>query len=160
MRKFMVRLRPSLSLQVLAVTVHVVTFAAILIYVSGTDRWYWLGGIIVCALWSFWGLRQPVIRRIEIDDQLQAKLILAKGAKMIMAELRADSMVRRNLLALNWHTNNGVVRTLLLPDMTDKQSWRRLQIWARWCQPQKKPLNLWQLLCSRIVRRRRQMDNQ
>lgn len=64
-------------------------------------------------------------------------------------------MVRRNLLALNWHTNNGVVRTLLLPDMTDKQSWRRLQIWARWCQPQKKPVNTWQRMYSRIVRRQR-----
>ena len=150
----MVRMRPSLLLQVLAVMVHVITFAAILIYVSGTDRWYWLVGLIVCALWSFYGLRQPVIRRIEVDDQLQAKLILAKGAKMIVAELRADSMVRRNLLALNWHTNNGVVRTLLLPDMTDNQSWRRLQIWARWCQPQK-PVNTWQRLYSRIVCRQR-----
>ena len=155
MREFMVRMRPSLLLQVLAVIVHVITFAAILMYVPGTDRWYWLAGLIVCALWSFYGLHQPVIRRIEIDDQLQAKLILAKGAKMIMAELRADSMVRRNLLALNWHTNNGVVRTLLLPDMTDKQSWRRLQIWARWCQPQKKPVNTRQCLYSRIVRRQR-----
>ena len=155
MREFMVRVRPSLSLQLLAVIVHVITFAAILMYVPGTDRWYWLAGLIVCALWSFYGLHQPVIRRIEIDDELQAKLILAKGAKMIVAELRADSMVRRNLLALNWHTNNGVVRTLLLPDMTDKQSWRRLQIWARWCQPQKKPVNTWQCLYSRIVRRQR-----
>lgn len=155
MREFMVRMRPSLLLQVLAVIVHVITFAAILMYVPGTDRWYWLAGLIVCALWSFYGLHQPVIRRIEIDDQLQAKLILAKGAKMIVAELRADSMVRRNLLALNWHTNNGVVRTLLLPDMTDKQSWRRLQIWARWCQPQKMPVNTRQRLYSRIVRRQR-----
>lgn len=155
MREFMVRVRPSLLLQVLAVMVHVITFAAILMYVPGTDRWYWLAGLIVCALWSFYGLHQPVIRRIEIDDQLQAKLILAKGAKMIVAELRADSMVRRNLLALNWHTNNGVVRTLLLPDMTDKQSWRRLQIWARWCQSQKMPVNTWQRLYSRIVRRQR-----
>ena len=155
MREFMVRMRPSLLLQVLAVIVHVITFAAILMYVPGTDRWYWLVGLIVCALWSFYGLHQPVIRRIEIDDQLQAKLILAKGAKMIVAELRADSMVRRNLLALNWHTNNGVVRTLLLPDMTDKQSWRRLQIWARWCQSQKMPVNTWQRLYSRIVRRQR-----
>ena len=151
----MVRMRPSLLLQVLAVMVHVITFAAILMYVPDTDRWYWLAGLIVCALWSFYGLHQPVIRRIEIDDQLQAKLILAKGAKMIVAELRADSMVRRNLLALNWHTNNGVVRTLLLPDMTDKQSWRRLQLWARWCQPQKKPVNTWQRMYSRIVRRQR-----
>lgn len=155
MREFMVRVRPSLLLQLLAVMVHVITFAAILMYVPDTDRWYWLAGLIVCALWSFYGLHQPVIRRIEIDDQLQAKLILAKGTKMIVAELRADSMVRRNLLALNWHTNNGVVRTLLLPDMTDKQSWRRLQIWARWCQPQKKPVNTWQCLYSRIVRRQR-----
>ena len=155
MREFMVRVRPSLLLQVLAVMVHVITFAAILMYVPGTDRWYWLAGLIVCALWSFYGLHQPVIRRIEIDDQLQAKLILAKEAKMIVAELRADSMVRRNLLALNWHTNNGVVRTLLLPDMTDKQSWRRLQLWARWCQPQKKPVNTRQRLYSRIVRRQR-----
>ncbi len=155
MREFMVRVRPSLLLQVLAVMVHVITFAAILMYVPGTDRWYWLAGLIVCALWSFYGLHQPVIRRIEIDDQLQAKLILAKEAKMIVAELRADSMVRRNLLALNWHTNNGVVRTLLLPDMTDKQSWRRLQLWARWCQPQKKPVNTWQRMYSRIVRRQR-----
>ena len=155
MREFMVRVRPSLLLQVLAVMVHVITFAAILMYVPGTDRWYWLAGLIVCALWSFYGLHQPVIRRIEIDDQLQAKLILAKEAKMIVAELRTDSMVRRNLLALNWHTNNGVVRTLLLPDMTDKQSWRRLQLWARWCQPQKKPVNTWQRMYSRIVRRQR-----
>lgn len=155
MREFMVRVRSSLLLQVLAVMVHVITFAAILMYVPGTDRWYWLAGLIVCALWSFYGLHQPVIRRIEIDDQLQAKLILAKEAKMIVAELRADSMVRRNLLALNWHTNNGVVRTLLLPDMTDKQSWRRLQLWARWCQPQKKPVNTWQRMYSRIVRRQR-----
>nr|WP_303803378.1 protein YgfX [Snodgrassella alvi] len=155
MREFMVRVRPSLLLQLLAVMVHVITFAAILMYVPDTDRWYWLAGLIVCALWSFYGLHQPVIRRIEIDDQLQAKLILAKGTKMIVAELRADSMVRRNLLALNWHTNNGVVRTLLLPDMTDKQSWRRLQIWARWCQPQKKPVNTRQRLYSRIVRRQR-----
>ena len=151
----MVRMRPSLLLQLLAVIVHVITFAAILMYVPSTDRWYWLVGLIVCALWSFYGLHQPVIRRIEIDDQLQAKLILAKEAKMIVAELRADSMVRRNLLALNWHTNNGVVRTLLLPDMTDKQSWRRLQLWARWCQPQKKPVNTWQRMYSRIVRRQR-----
>lgn len=155
MREFMVRVRPSLLLQLLAVMVHVITFAAILMYVPDTDRWYWLAGLIVCALWSFYGLHQPVIRRIEIDDQLQAKLILAKEAKMIVAELRADSMVRRNLLALNWHTNNGVVRTLLLPDMTDKQSWRRLQLWARWCQPQKKPVNTWQRMYSRIVRRQR-----
>lgn len=151
----MVRMRPSLLLQLLAVMVHVITFATILMYVPGTDRWYWLAGLIVCALWSFYGLHQPVIRRIEIDDQLQAKLILAKEAKMIVAELRADSMVRRNLLALNWHTNNGVVRTLLLPDMTDKQSWRRLQLWARWCQLQKKPVNTWQRMYSRIVRRQR-----
>lgn len=136
---FIVWVRPSRQLKILAIGLHSLTLLAIMLYFSGWERLVWLAGLLCCTGWAFYYLRQPVIKRIAIDEKLQAQLTLTKKSVTTAAELMADSMVRRSILALNWHTSEGKVTILLLPDMIDEQSWRKLQVWARWCQPQKTP---------------------
>lgn len=160
MQGFIVRVYPSRKLQLLAVVLYLLTLPVIMLFFSGWERIGWLAGLFGCGCWSFYHLRQPVVKRITINAELQAQLTLAKYSKRVSAVLLADSMVRRGFLALKWQTSDGEVRIVLLPDMTDKQSWRRLQVWARWCQPQHTRSSFWRNVVGKSRQINQQRDKQ
>ena len=37
---------------------------------------------------------------------------------------------------LQWNADGKTIRQCVTPDMADKESYRRLKVWARWCQAQ------------------------
>lgn len=44
-------------------------------------------------------------------------------------------MVTPYALFLQWDTGGKTVRQCIMPDMTDKESYRRLKVWVLWRQP-------------------------
>lgn len=135
MQACVVRVRPSLRAQFLAVIMHGLALTAVVLYSTGWQRALFLLVWVLSVLWAGYGLLHTRIKRIEINGQEQASLILTSRKGAIPAVLSTDSVIRARLMALRWQTAKGSVYQLLLPDMTDAPSWRRLQVWARWCQP-------------------------
>ncbi|WP_144235328.1 protein YgfX [Snodgrassella alvi] len=154
-----VRLRPSLGAQCLAVGMHGLVLGAIVLYSAGWQCLLWLLAWLFSALWAGYGLRQTRVKRIKISQQGQVSLVLMHRKTAIPAILCSGSMVRAKLMALQWQTAKGSVHQLLLPDMMDAQAWRRLQVWVRWCQPHKAQPVLRQLILYKVIHWLRLKDN-
>ncbi|KES12672.1 hypothetical protein SASC598O11_001620, partial [Snodgrassella alvi SCGC AB-598-O11] len=91
--------------------------------------------------------------------QGQASLLFTQGKAAVPAKLCCSGIViRANMMALHWQTPRGRVYQLLLPDMTDAQAWRKLQVWVRWCQPNNTQSVLRQSILNKVIRRLRLKD--
>ena len=149
-----VRLKPSRCALYLVVIMHVLTLVAIVFYSTGWLCLIWLLAWLLSALWAGYGLRQGRVKKIEISSQGQASLLFAQGKAAVPAKLCCRGIViRANMMALHWQTSRGRVYQLLLPDMTDAQAWRRLQVWVRWCQPNNTQSGLRQSILNKVIRR-------
>ena len=52
------------------------------------------------------------------------------------AVLDGATMLTPYALFLQWNADGKTIRQCVTPDMADKESYRRLKVWARWCQAQ------------------------
>jgi toxin CptA len=154
-----VRLRPSLGAQCLAVGMHGLALCAIALYSAGWQCLLWVLAWIFSVLWACSGLRQTKVKKIEVNQYGQASLVVMHWKTAVPAILCPDSMVRAKLMALHWQTAKGSVYQLLLPDMMDAQAWRRLQVWVRWCQPNKVEPVLRQSILNKVIHWLRLKDN-
>ena len=141
MPAFTAWLQPSIRLRWLVMLLHVCALPAIVFYSTGIFIVLWSIGWMISAYWGWRGCRQLIICSITIDAQGQAWLLLPNSVSMIAAQLSSYSQARSGFLSLRWHTEDKIINHLLLPDMTDRQAWRRLQVWIRWCQPTRQEYN-------------------
>lgn len=132
---FKVDIQPSKRLLWLIIFLHVVTLLAILLYSRGGAGVLWVLCWLGSVGWALHGYSHLKINTIIIDAQGQAWLELPERHSLIKAQLHPHSLARASLLSLHWCTEYGSIHQLLLFDMTEGQSWRRLQVWVRWCQP-------------------------
>lgn len=135
MQACVVRVRPSLRAQFVALILHGLVLVAVVLYSTGWQRALFLLVWVLSVLWTGYGLLHTRIKRIQISGQGQASLVLTSGSGAVPAVLSSDSVIRARLMALQWQIDKRREYQLLLPDMMDAPSWRRLQVWARWCQP-------------------------
>ncbi len=75
------------------------------------------------------------ITAITIDRDGQAEIV--SGKDKTAATLAGSSMVTPYALFLQWDTGGKTVHQCIMPDMTDKESYRRLKVWVLWRQPKK-----------------------
>jgi len=77
------------------------------------------------------------ITAITIDRDGQAEIVSGKDKTAKAAALSGSSMVTPYALFLQWDTGGKTVRQCIMPDMTDKESYRKLKVWVLWRQPKK-----------------------
>ena len=76
---------------------------------------------------------QNAIRKIIIDRQYRATVYLNDEEEGRSAVLQDGSMLTVYALFLQWNVDGRMVKHCILPDMTDRDAYRRLKVWARWC---------------------------
>lgn len=134
MRAFQTALRPSRILNILTVSLHSASLAVCLTWFYGRMMWFGLAALAASYAYSLriTNLKhRHAITAITIDRDGQAEIV--SGA----ATLAGSSMVTPYALFLQWDTGGTTVSQCIIPDMTDKESYRRLKVWILWRQPKK-----------------------
>lgn len=138
MQAFQTALKPSRTALTLTVLLHLWAVLACLFAFHGTMR---AAGLILLAASLIWAwlihkLNRPdAIHKIAVDPQGKAAVFVGSEQTAFTAGLCAGSLVSRYALFLKWDLGDRQIRQFILPDMTDRESYRRLLVWARWGQP-------------------------
>ncbi|HEZ5589465.1 TPA: transcriptional regulator FolI [Neisseria meningitidis] len=138
MRAFQTALRPSRILNILTVSLHAASLAVCLTWFYGWMMWFGLAALVASYAYSLriTNLKhRHAITAITIDRDGQAEIISCKDKTA--ATLAGSSMVTPYALFLQWDTGGTTVSQCIIPDMTDKESYRRLKVWILWRQPKK-----------------------
>lgn len=138
MRAFQTALRPSRILNILTVSLHAASLAVCLTWFYG--RMMWFGFAALTASYAY-SLRitnlkhRHAVTSVIIDRDGQAEIVFGKDKTA--ATLASGSMVTPYALFLQWDTGGTTVSQCIIPDMTDKESYRKLKVWVLWRQPKK-----------------------
>lgn len=138
MRAFQTALRPSRILNILTVSLHAASLAVCLTWFYGWMMWFGLAALVASYAYSLriTNLKhRHAITAITIDRDGQAEIVSSKDKTA--ATLAGSSMVTPYALFLQWDTGGTTVSQCIIPDMTDKESYRRLKVWILWRQPKK-----------------------
>lgn len=133
MQAFQVRIKPSLRGTVWVAALHSYAFFLCVTVFYGAMRW---GGLAAVALSLAWAWRiqrlrsEESVRLIEVDTGGRATLAFPNRPPQ-PACLSESSLVHRRGCFLTWRTEGRIVRHVVLPDMADAESYRRLTVWAR-----------------------------
>lgn len=140
MRAFQTALRPSRILNILTVSLHSASLAVCLTWFYGRMMWFGLAALAASYAYSLriTNLKhRHAITAITIDRDGQAEIVSGKEKTAKAAALSGSSMVTPYALFLQWDTGGTTVSQCIIPDMTDKESYRRLKVWVLWRQPKK-----------------------
>ena len=99
---------------------------------DGIRRILLLAAAAAAALWGWRNETQPVTL-LSVDSFGRA--VLTRGGTETAATLLPGSLISPLLCCLKWQTADGVFRQCILPDMTGRESWRRLTVWANFGRP-------------------------
>ncbi|MFN2572935.1 protein YgfX [Neisseria gonorrhoeae] len=149
MRAFQTALRPSRILNILTVSLHSASIAVCLTLVLRPDDVVRLAALAASYAYSLriTNLKhRHAITAITIDRDGRAEIV--SGKDKTAATLAGSSMVTPYALFLQWDTGGKTVRQCIMPDMTDKESYRRLKVWVLWRQPKKNRRNRYIRLIS------------
>lgn len=78
---------------------------------------------------------RDVIRLIEVNREQKAMIVMDSEVMAVEAVLDKESVIFRYAMFLRWNIGERSVWQLVLPDMTSNDAYRRLRVWACWCQP-------------------------
>ncbi|HEZ3907624.1 transcriptional regulator FolI [Neisseria meningitidis] len=140
MRAFQTALRPSRILNILTVSLHSASLAVCLTWFYGRMMWFGLAALAASYAYSLriTNLKhRHAITAITIDRDGQAEIVSGKEKTAKAAALSGSSMVTPYALFLQWDTGGTTVSQCIIPDMTDKESYRKLKVWVLWRQPKK-----------------------
>lgn len=138
MRAFQTALRPSRLLQMVVIVLHLVAVAACVAWFYGAMMWLGLLGLAGSFVYAWHNANlqsQQAVWQISVNRLQQAALVIGRDEMALKATLGGSSLITRHILFLQWDTGNRKIWQLVLPDMLDAESHRRLRVWARWCQP-------------------------
>lgn len=97
-------------------------------YFFGTTRWCLLTGVLAAVAWSW---REPnTVQYLRIDDEFQAWILLNNQSDWHQAQLLSGSLIHRWGCFLQWQVDERVMWQVVLPDMLDSETFRRLRVWA------------------------------
>ena len=136
MRAFQTTLKPSRSLKALSVLLHLSAVAVCLIWFYGWMMWLGLTALAGSFAYAWRSVNfqtQNAVRKIIIDRQYRATVYLNVEEKGRSAVLQDSSMLTVYALFLQWNVDGKIVKHCILPDMADRDAYRRLKVWARWC---------------------------
>ncbi len=134
---FQTALQPSRSGRILIIALHL---AALCVCVGAFYGWMrWTGMPLLAAsfawAWHTQSLRRrDAVHKIAVNRQGQAALFVGAEQTAFAAKLTSGSMITRQALFLQWDVGGQTIRHCVLPDMTDRESYRRLMVWAKWGQ--------------------------
>ncbi|HGG7734126.1 TPA: protein YgfX [Neisseria meningitidis] len=131
MRAFQTALRPSRILNILTVSLHSASLAVCLTWFYGRMMWFGLAALAASYAYSLkiTNLKhRHAITAITIDRDGQAEIVSGKEKTAKAATLAGSSMVTPYALFLQWDTGGKTVRHCIMPDMTDKESYRKLKV--------------------------------
>lgn len=135
---FQTALKPSRIGRFAAVLLHVAAAFLCLLAFYGAMRWaglLLLAGSFVWA-WRWQNLRQAdAVHQIAVNRQGVAAVFTGAAQTAFAARLMPGSLLSRRALFLQWDAGDRIIRHCVLPDMTDRESYRRLLVWAKWGQP-------------------------
>ncbi|MCL6044638.1 transcriptional regulator FolI [Neisseria meningitidis] len=132
MRAFQTALRPSRILNILTVSLHAASLAVCLTWFYGWMMWFGLAALVASYAYS---LRITNLKHRHAITAITAEIV--SGKDKTAATLAGSSMVTPYALFLQWDTGGTTVSQCIIPDMTDKESYRRLKVWILWRQPKK-----------------------
>lgn len=72
------------------------------------------------------------VHKIVVDQHGKAAVFIGKTHTAFEAEIGSDSLVSPYAVFLQWHTSQGTIWQIVLPDMADPEAFRRLRVWAKW----------------------------
>ena len=75
---------------------------------------------------------QNAVRKIIIDRQYRATVYLNGEEEGRSAVLQDSSMLTVYALFLQWNVDGKMIKHCILPDMADRDAYRRLKVWPRW----------------------------
>ncbi|WP_127238700.1 protein YgfX [Neisseria meningitidis] len=140
MRAFQTALRPSRILNILTVSLHAASLAVCLTWFYGWMMWFGLAALVASYAYSLriTNLKnRRAVTAVIIDRDGRAEIVSGKEKTAKAAALSGSSMVTPYALFLQWDTGGKTVRQCIMPDMTDKESYRKLKVWVLWRQPKK-----------------------
>ncbi len=130
MRAFQVALQASRRLRYVQTAAFVWLAGLWLLYFQ--DGWRWGGLLLTLGLaWLAWRPPKRRLTAMAVDSQGRASLWLQPENVALEAQLQSG-WVSPWLMLLHWQVDGRRLDTVLLPDMMDAESWRRLQVWANW----------------------------
>ncbi|MDO1510893.1 MULTISPECIES: protein YgfX [unclassified Neisseria] len=138
MQAFQTALKHSKTGLVLTVLLHIWAAATCLFSFYGTFR---IIGLLLLSAAFAWAWqtqklrRHDAIHKIAVSRQGNAAVFVGSEQTAFTASLCAGSLISRYALFLKWDLGDRQIRQFILPDMTDRESYRRLLVWARWGQP-------------------------
>lgn len=136
MRAFQTALKPSRSLKILSALLHPAAAAVCLIWFDGWMMWLGLGALAGSFIHSRRVLNlhtADAVRKIAIDRHARATVFYGADEEGKSAVLDDTSVLTPYVLFFQWNTGSQTIRHCIMPDMADKESYRRLKVWARWC---------------------------
>ena len=140
MRTFQTALKPSRILNILTILLHSTSIAVCLTWFYGWMMWLGLSALLASFIHS---LRianlknRHAVTSVIIDRDGRAEIVSGKEKTAKAATLASGSMVTPYALMLQWDTGGKTVSHCIMPDMSDKESYRRLKVWVLWRQPKK-----------------------
>ncbi|WP_108043259.1 protein YgfX [Neisseria cinerea] len=140
MRAFQTALKPSRILNILTILLHSASIAVCLTWFYGWMMWLGLSALLASFIHSLriTNLKnRHAITSVIIDRDGQAEIVSGKEKTARAATLAGSSMVTPYALILQWDTGGKTVSHCIMPDMSDKESYRRLKVWVLWRQPGK-----------------------
>lgn len=135
MQAFRVNLKPSKYIQILIIILHVISILFIPFYFS-----FWYALILILALIISWIFAHYInssnysyfVHTIEIRPDEQAIIYFQNNREP--AQILSNSLLGKYILVLCWQTENGLkINQAIIFDMTNKDDYRKLSVWAR-CQ--------------------------
>lgn len=100
--------------------------------------WWAMSGVMLAVAMlmalaiGVWNWQEyPIIKHLHIDEAHQAWLMLHHDEhNWHAAQLLSGSLIHRWGCFLRWRCGQGVYWQMVLPDMLDTESYRRLRVWA------------------------------
>ncbi|WP_416189200.1 protein YgfX [Neisseria sp. CCUG17229] len=142
MRAFQMALKPSRSLKIMVLVLHLAAAVMCAAWFYGVMFWLGLLGLAVSLAYAWYHADlkgNQAVKQIAVNRLQQAAIFVSREQTAFEAVLGGASLVTRHVLFLQWHTGSRTIWQLVLPDMLDKETHRRLRVWARWCQAEQTP---------------------
>ena len=138
MQAFQTALKPSRAGCIFTVLLHLAAALFCLLFFYGAARWLGLSLLAASLVWA-WRVQtlrgRAAVHKIAVDRQGRAAVFTGAEHTAFAATLMPKSLISRHVLFLQWDIGGRIFYHCVLPDMTERESYRRLMVWAKWGRP-------------------------
>lgn len=121
---------PSKCRKIMVLAMVLVLMLVAMGFYFGAMRWIFGAAIAVCGWWAW---QEPTDFIDEIIVQPQHAYLQIHRQKC-SARLLSGSLISRYVCCLRWQCGKRVIWQWIFPDMLPENDFRRLRVWAKWCQ--------------------------